>query len=827
VTASRKKGTEDRAQGTAPAPARLRNRLSGETDPRPLSPVPGPLGGRGERPDAMAKALGSTRYVGDLALPGMLHAALATAAVPSARVCAVRTARARELAGVVAVVTAADVPGANRIGVIFADQPLLVEDRVRMVGDRLALVAARSPEAAWHAARLVEAELDPLPGVFDPVTACQPGSPAVHGDGNLFRTFRVVRGSLEREARSTPIVVEATYQIGGQDHAYLETQGCLAVPEGRRRITIVASCQCPFYIQHAVARVLELPLAAVRVEQAPTGGAFGGKEDYPSEPAACAALLAWHTGLPVRLVYPRELDLQATTKRHAMVIRHRWGADHEGRLRFAEVESFLDAGAYVGLSTVVAERANVSSIGPYHVPAVRVATHVVTTNNLFGGAFRGFGAPQVTWAAEATMDRLARAAGLDPVEIRRVNLLDDERRTTCTGQRLHRPELARACLEKATELAGWTSFRRSPPAPAAPRREGMGVSLVLYGCNLHWGGQQLDRSSAVVILQADGSVVVRVGLTEMGQGNLAACQAVAAQALGVDPGVVEVWQPDTTAVGDSGPTVASRGAQMSGLAIIDAARRLRVRLDPVAAELLGCRPADVTLSGGFARALGDHNREVAIADVAREMSARRLEMVATGFHRSRRRRYDPETGQGAPYEFYAMACHVARVSVDPELGLVRLDEVSAAHDVGRVLHLDALEGQIEGGVVQGQGWALSERLAVREGRLLNSNFTDYVIPTSADAPRVRVAVLESEGVAGPFGAKGIGEPAFIPVAAAIRNAVCDALGVEVDALPMTPSVLVEALGERHPFAWVLGEVGIRGARAEDRETAEVAGARDA
>lgn len=766
------------------------------------APQPGPLGGRGPRPDAAAKVAGRTRYVADMALPGMLHAALATAPVASARVRAIDTSAARRVEGVCAVLTAEDVPGANSIGVIFDDQPLLVGDRVRMVGDRLAIVAARTEESAWRSARLIEADLEALPGIHDPVLAMRADAPAAHGESNVFRTFRVSRGDLERLRSRAAVVVEEEYRIGGQEHAYLEPQGCLAIPEGRGRITIVASCQCPFYIQRGVANVLGLPLASVRVEQAPTGGAFGGKEDYPTEPAACAALLAWRTGHPVRLVFPRELDMQVTTKRHAVVVRHRWGADRQGRLRFAEVETIMDAGAYVGLSTVVAERANVSAVGPYHVPAVSVQTHVVLTNNLFAGAFRGFGAPQVTWAAEATMDTLARRLALDPVEFRRRNLLDARHRVTCTGQRLAGPVLAREVLDQAVALSGWD--RRAASADdSGPLRSGTGVALVLYGCNLHWGGQRLDRSSAVVILQADGSVVVRVGLTEMGQGNLVACQTVAAQALGVDPAVVQVWQPDTTTVGDSGPTVASRGAHMSGLAILDAVARLRARLDPVAAELIGCAPEDVELAGGRAFAAGEPERGVSIARVAAEMASRRIETIATGFARTRPRRFDPSSGQGEPYEFYAMACHIAKVTVDRELGLAHVDEVVAAHDVGKVIHRDALEGQIQGGVVQGMGWALSERLALDRGRLVNPNFTDYVIPTAADAPRIRIAIVESEGAGGPFGAKGIGEPSFIPVAAAVRNAVCDALACEVRQLPMTPTLLVETLGDRHPFAWVV------------------------
>ncbi len=762
---------------------------------------PGPLGGRHPRPDAWGKVAGSTRYVGDLALPGMLHAALAVARVPSARVLDIDVAAARAADEVEAVLTAADVPGSNHIGVIFPDQPLLVEDRVRMVGDRLALVAARSATAAWRAAVLVQARLEPLAAVHDPVAACAPDASPVHEGGNLVRTFRVTRGAAPRAGGGT-VVVEAEYRVGGQEHAYLEPQGCLVVVEGRRRVTVTTSCQCPFYVQQGVARVLGLPLAAVRVEQAPTGGGFGGKEDYPSEVAACAALLAWHTGRPVRLVYPRELDMQSSTKRHAAVVRHRWGAGPDGRLRFAEVETFLDAGAYAGLSTVVAERSNVSAIGPYHVPSVRVATHVVYTNNLLGGAFRGFGAPQVTVAAEATMDRLARALELDPVELRRRNLLDDRRRVTCTGQRLRRPVQAAACLERAAELAAWAR-RHDEPRGDGPWRRGVGVGLVMYGCNLHKGGQRLDRSSAVIILQPDGSVVVRMGLTEMGQGTLVAVQTVAAQALGVDPAVVEVWMPDTTTVSDSGPTVASRGAQMAGMAVLDAVARLRRRLDPVAAELLGCAPGEVRLGGGQAAAPG--GCAVSLAEVARTMVERRIETLAGGWYRTRERAFDPDTGLGSPYEFYAFACHVARVAVDADLGTVRVEGVWAVHDVGRVIHRAAAEGQVEGGVVQAMGWALSETLVLQGGRLTNPNFTDYVIPTAADAPPVTVALLESAGSAGPFGAKGIGEPSFIPTAAALRGAVCDALGVEIDCLPLTAPVVVDALGARHRLAWLLEE----------------------
>jgi len=697
--------------------------------------------------------------------------------------------------GVHAVIRAEDLPAANLVGVIFPDQPLLVEDRIRMVGDRLALIAAEDPDTAWEAARRVDFEMSHEEGVYDCVRALEPDSPTLHGDSNLLKTFYVRHGDLEREKKSAAVTVQAEYHIGGQEHAYLETQGCLAIPEGDR-ITILASCQCPFYIQQAVSRILGIPLASVRVEQSATGGAFGGKEDYPSEPAACAAVLAWKTRRPVRLIYPREFDLQVSTKRHAMVIRHHWGADADGRLRFAEVDCILDGGAYAGLSTVVAERANVSAIGPYDVPAVRVETQIALTNNLFGGAYRGFGQPQVSVASEATIDRLAHKLRMDPLEFRRINALNDEKNITCTGQALPKPVMALPCLNRAAEMA-----ETSAPPRKAPESwlRGRGIGLSIYGINLHRGGQFLDRSSAVVILQPDASLIVRIGLTEMGQGVLTSIQTVAAQAMGLPVEKVQIWQPDTTTVADSGPTVASRGTHSAGRAVLDAIRRLRQRLDPIAAEFIGCSSEEIRLEGGFAlNANGEHRIE--ISRVVAEMTGRRIESIATGWYRSEDRQFDEKTGQGAPYSSYAVACHIADVAVDPELGLVRVERVCAAHDIGKIIHRTGAEGQIQGGIVQAMGWVLTEDLKLDEGRLVNPTFTDYLIPTSDEVPAFEIALLEDAPGRGPFGAKGLGEPSFIPAGAAIRNAVSEALGVEIDRTPLLPPIIVEAQGEQHPLA---------------------------
>ena len=334
-------------------------------------------------------------------------------------------------------------------------------------------------------------------------------------------------------------------------------------------------------------------------------------------------------------------------------------------------------------------------------------------------------------------------------------------------------------------------------APASWQR-GRGVSLVLYGINLHRGGQFLDRSSAVVILQSDASLIVRIGLTEMGQGVLTSMQAVASEAMGIPVEKIQVWQPDTSTVSDSGPTVASRGTHSAGRAVLDALGRLRRRFDPVAAELLETSTDALRLESGRVR---DENsgREIPIEDVAAEMTARRIETIATGFYRSEERDFDEESGRGEPYASYAVACHVADVAVDPELGLVRVERVCAAHDIGRIIHRTGAEGQVQGGIVQAMGWVLTEDLKLERGRLLNPSFSDYLIPTAADAPAIEVVFLEDAPGLGPFGAKGLGEPSFIPAGAAIRNAVSQALGVDIDRTPLLPPVLVEARGDKHPL----------------------------
>ena len=752
------------------------------------------VGGRTVRPDAVAKVTGETKYVGDMSVAGMLHAAILPAEAAPARLTRLDVEAARALPEVAAVLTAADLGDKNHIGIIFDDQPLLAHETIRMVGERLALVAAETPDACQAALRAITVETVPLPGVYDVEKALAPDAPKVHPEGNLLKRFAMVRGDLASAREHAEVVIDETYHIGGQEHAYLETQGCLVVPDPEGGVTIHSSCQCPFYVRSSVARVLGVPLGFVRVVQSPTGGGFGGKEDYPSEVAACAALLAMETRRPVRLVLPRELDAQASTKRHRMVIHHRIYASAVGRLLGAEVDILVDGGAYAGISTIIAERANTSTLGPYAVDALRVNTQLVYTNNLFGGAFRGFGAPQVTVAHECQMDRLGREVGLSPLEIRRLNALTPAQATWSTGETVDAPER----LGRVLDVLGATPAVTGPQCTVEDNerfRVGTGIGLFIYGCNLHHGGQPLDRGGALVQVQADGSVTVSIGVTEMGQGAFAAARAIAATALGAEEEQIRVCAVDTAVAPDSGPTVASRATLVAGRAICDAAEQLQTRLKPLAAELLQAPPDAIEVVPGGYQASGKF-KTIPFAEVAALLHARRESPGALGWYRSEPREYDAETGQGQAYMFYSFGAHVATVRVDTWTGKLQVQEITAVHDVGRVIHATALEGQVEGGAVQGMGWACMEELLLKNGRLMNPNLTDYLIPTAADVPKINFHFLEDPEPQGPFGARGIGEPSLIPAGAAIANAVAAAVGQPVTELPLVPERVLHLIGER-------------------------------
>jgi CO/xanthine dehydrogenase Mo-binding subunit len=761
------------------------------------------LGGNLVRNDGDAKVSGQALYVDDLRFPGMLHAAVATSTVPHAHLDGVDTRAARQAPGVRSVMVAAHVPGENQIGVAANDQPLLARDKVRWRGDRLALVAAETPLLARRAASLVVGVYRELPGVFDVEDALKKDAPLLHEDhptGNIAAKGCVYKGNAKKAMKGADVVVEGTFRFTPQEHAYLETQGAVAVPHADGSMTVYGTMQCPFYVQSAVARVLGIPLARVRVVQTATGGAFGGKEDYPSEPAACAALLAHRTGRPVKLIFNREEDVLWSTKREGQLVKHRLGAKSDGTLVAMEIDVYLDSGAYAGLGAVVADRANASAAGPYRVPDVRVDTYTVYTCNAFSGAYRGFGHPQVAVACEMQMDELARRVGLSPVEIRRKNLLKVGD-VNATGEVLGAPVEALETLEKAVASMDYAGARARIAAHNQRQgrtRMGLGISTISYGCCLHAGGQFLEGAGALVQIHRDGSVSASVGNTEMGQGATTVLAGIVAEALGCAFHRVAFKTVDTDLVPDSGPTVASRTTTMSGNALLDACRQLQAELRPVAARLLKVKDDAVTFENGWVKS---GRKKKSLDDVVAEAYMEKRHLLKAGWYAPPRKAWDVKKGQGQPYSAYAYATQIAVVEVDTLTGRTRVKKVTAAHDVGRALFVDGIAGQVEGGITQGMGYAMMERLVQKEGVIRNPNFTDYLIPSILDAPLVDVLLLEAGGVAedqaaGPYGAKGVGEPSLIPICAAVGNAIADAVGMRITSMPFMPELVLRALAEK-------------------------------
>ncbi|MBI5489550.1 MAG: molybdopterin-dependent oxidoreductase [Deltaproteobacteria bacterium] len=730
------------------------------------------------RRDGLDRALGRIRYVDDLSEPGMLHGAAAYAWVAHGRVKAVHVDEARAVPGVVLVATAADIPGRNEVGAVRDDQPLLAWERVRFPGDRVALVAARTREAAREAARLVRVDVEALPAVHDPDLALRPDAPRVHELGNECARYVLRHGDATGALEASDVVVEEIFRTSRQEHAYLEPQGVLAVPDADGGVTVRGSIQCPYHAREKVAQVLGVEPERARIAPTPLGGGFGGKQDYPNEVAACAALLARLCGKPVKLVYERDEDMAVTSKRHPYRIRTRLGARRDGTLLGAKVDAVADAGAYAAMSPIVLWRSFNVMAGPYRVAGIDIEARAVFTNNVPASAFRGFGHPQALFAHEAILDRMAARLGRDPMELRFQNLLRPGD-ANATGQvfttDLHLAEV----LESVRRRSSWAEARAKAEAANARGgrwRRGLGVALLQFGCNLGVVDQELDHAEAVLRARSDGVVEVRTGLTDMGQGALTVLAQIAADALDLPLERIRMLPPHTGEVGDCGPSAASRVTMVGGMAILDGARRLRERLG---------------LPGAAARgAMHDLERwERAVAEASPEGEpfdgAQGEPVEVRGRMRNVYGSWEPAVGQGDAYVAYTHAADVAQVEVDTATGRVRVEKVWAAYDIGTVVNPVLARAQVEGGVVQGVGYALLEELQLREGRVVNANLSNYLVPTALDVPEVDVEFVEGYSPPGPFGAKSLGEPSFVPAAAAIAAAVRHATGLPVTELPAT------------------------------------------
>ncbi|RKZ31677.1 xanthine dehydrogenase [bacterium] len=744
------------------------------------------VGKRVIRVDARAKADGSAKYVADMSMPGMLVGRVLHSPVARGRITNLDIDSARKIAGVRAVVTAEDIPGGNICHIVIDDMPLLANGEVKYTGEPIALVAAESRSAVEDALEAMNLQIEQLPPLTDPEKYADPDSPRLSGKDNIFAHHKIRRGKTDVAFGKADIVIERTYRTTYQEHAYLETQGMLAVPTQEGGIDIYGSMQCPFYVHGAVATVCGLPQSKVRIIQTTTGGAFGGKEDVPSLVAGWAAVLALKANRPVKLILDRSEDIISMSKRHPSRTHIKLGADKKGKLVAAEVDILFDAGAYATLSSVVLWRGTVHACGPYRIPAVKIDARAVATNKVPCGAYRGFGSPQTLFAIESAIDELAYKLDIDPVEFRRINILKKGDKTV-TGQKIRSSCGLEECLERAVQASDFINLRKKLHSEDSPVKRGLGISTIFYGMGLGAGGTKLARTGAYVSIQPDGSVQFAVGTTEMGQGMRTVLGQIVAEAFGIPFEKVSCLPVDTSRVPDSGPTVASRATTMSGRALLQACTHLKRNLAKVAAAEWGTKDRIVNIAAG--KAIRTDNPDITIPwnELAAIAFDKKAELTVVAHDSSPPTSWNPETGQGDAYVVYSWCANIAQVAVDTRTGEVRLEKLWAAHDIGKAINPTLVEGQIEGGSVQGMGYGLTEEYIIDENGIpLNPKLSFYYIPTTEDAPTIEPIIVESAYDKGPFGAKGFGEQPLMGIAPAIANAIFDAVKIRFREQPFTP-----------------------------------------
>lgn len=733
-------------------------------------------------------ATGKARYAGDLTLPGLLFGKLLYTRVPVARIRRIDVSRAREMPGVVTVMTAADVPGENSYLYWLDDQPLFVEEFVRYQGDILAAVAAETEEEAEGALEAIRVDSEPMPGVFNALEAMKPDSPRVWPNkSNVHSHLVVEHGDIEVGFEEADLILDRVYSTQLVEHAFLETESAVAYVEADGVVVVYTSCQAPHRDRKQIARALGLPETKVRVITPYIGGAFGGKDEAHVQ--IHAALLAHASGRPVRLVRSREESILTHVKRHPVTVRYRTGAKKDGRLTAVHAVAIGDTGPYLNAGEEVLGFTCISLPGAYRVPHAKLEAYTVLTNNPICGAFRGFGAPQATFAVERQMDELAKELGIDPLDIRLMNGLETGDQLA-TGAVLRQGSGMKACLSKAADLAGWRGRGTTARSVEPYQRRGWGLACTMHAVG--YGRSLEDHAGASIDMARDGSVVLSTGAADMGQGVHTILSQLAAERLGVPLDAVRVVKPDTEVTADAGASVASRQTFISGNAVVRAAQPIRQVLFDLAAKMSGLSRDVLTLQRGYVYADGER-LSLAVSDLARRAHEENLSLHAFGYYAMEYPEvHPPDAYPYAPY-VYCFGAHVAQVLVDMETGAVSVEDYVAVHDVGRAINPQSVQGQIKGGVTQGLGYALLEELVVKGGQTENLSMAGYLIPTARDVQAIRSCVVEIPEPYAPLGAKGVGEPPLNPVAPAIANAISDAIGTPADHLPLTPECILGML----------------------------------
>lgn len=731
-------------------------------------------------PGAEDIVTGKALYCPDIRLPGLLCGKLLYSPYARARIKKLDVQKARKLPGVFAVITHADIPGENSYLYAEPDQPLLVVDEVRFQGDAVAAVAAIDARTADAALAAIEVEYEELPGIFDPLEAMQPGAEqVVPGKDNVMLSQMYRTGDVDAAIASADVVIKNTYRTQWAEHAFLETEGGVGLVDDEGGITVYSSCQAPHRDRMQIARALAMPESMVRVITPYIGGAFGAKDEAHVQ--IHAGLLAHAAQRPVHLIRDRRESMLTHVKRHPIIVECITAATKDGKLVAVKARAIADAGPYTNATHEVLNKLGEFIGGPYTVENLEIEKIGVHTNNPITGAFRGFGAPQAAFVYESQMDELARELGMDPLQIRLLNGVE-------TGTKMYTGVVVRegtgmkASLKRAAEMIGWDERDKVERQPAPHLRRGFGMATILKGSGL--GRGLADHAGVILEMHRDGSVILKSGAADMGQGIITVMAQLAADRLGIPMSSVRVVRADTSKSPDAGPSCASRQAMLSGNAVLEAADTIRDTLLTMAAgklkidkERLDLKASQLTVDG--------EPHEMSVAELALRCSNWGRPLHAESLAHFEYPDDVPDVTYRFSSEVFQFCTQIAQVLVDCETGQVTVERLIAVHDAGKMINPGGVFGQIEGGVAQGIGYALTEELVVKNGLTQNPSLENYVIPMAFDIPEMEMDVLEiPEPIGAPLGAKGIAEAPIIPTAPAIRNAIYDAIGKPLYELPM-------------------------------------------
>src|SRR5437764_1041621 len=747
------------------------------------------------RKEGRRKVTGQALYVDDLIFPDMLHGATVRSSIPRGRIKNISFDQPPATAGgsdrnipwdEFTIVTAKDIPGENYVALILNDQPYLAEEVVNHPEEPIVLLAHQDKYLLEEARRHVSIEYEELPAVFSLEDSLDQKQ-IIWGEDNVFKKFLVNKGDVDNAWAEGDFIVEGEYETGAQEQLYIEPNGAIAIANRADGVQVWGSMQCPYYVHKALIKLFGLPEEKIRVIQTETGGGFGGKEEYPSMISGHAALLAWKSGKPVKMIYDRAEDMVATTKRHPSRTRHKTAVTKDGQLLAMEIEFVIDGGAYCTLSPVVLSRGTIHAAGPYFCPNVRIHSKAIATNVPPHGAFRGFGAPQSIFGLERHMDKVAKTIGLTPEEFRRRNFIK-QGETTATSQTIREAVDMEGLLNRAFELSDYHQKRdrfarendvaqavslRSQTNSLRYMKKGIGFASFMHGAGFTGSGEVYLQSVVGAEATAEGRVKILAASTEIGQGTNTIFAQIAAGALGLDYDLIEVVQPDTAQVPNSGPTVASRTCMIVGKLVESAVLGLKQ-------TLVGSRlTKDQFTRAEFQKACGDY--------IAKHGPLKSFSQYQPppNVH------WDDEKYQGDAYGAFAWAVYVAEVSYDPLTYEAHVDDFVAVQEVGRVINPVLATGQIEGGIAQAIGMTLYEHVVWQNGRMANGQMTNYIMPTAADIPPIRVYFEENAYPFGPAGAKGIGELPMDGPAPAILNAIEHATGLSFSSIPLMPEAVMK------------------------------------